>query len=788
VTSGGDFLANNSVFAGNISAAFSIFQSSSGQETHAVRLSPQDFKAIGPEELESYRAEWEFESCEIRAMADELANHRILILCGEPELGKTSIAILLAARLQEQRQDVGGASLCRAIDDHMLIDLDGLLGAEPSYHGRTLILKNAFSARNADLKHFAARLAETWSAYQERLERSRSFLILTTETNPAPGSDLERLKLQWNLERPRPDLLTAALRKRAAALKADADAAAKIASWLENLAEACVDRLGTFPRVARFVRDYLTDVAVGRLGFDQAIGRMDDLSRWLLEDLPQDQDAWCTALALTLCCAAPGIGSVSWLQFEQLRRALDCLIRRELRCHHDRRQVADLCRGSTVLERARAEVLDQVRFPTPHLILFRDRRDAARLWQVLLAQGRPLLGLLVPGLLELTTGKEPGLRQCAARALGRIGQVDPLRISLRLMRRWARKQRHELLGPLLQGIVASDDPGYVRGCLGWLDELLEGDPEKAAPTAVASLRELALPAGDQALDRLEKVALARFELQWEPLRKLARDLAEAEASVRAETARRGQADDLLRLAELKPILLDGTIVPEPALRLLSAFQYALNGITWSAPSLDRVFSRLSRWMRDEPARLGPLVALLFLRQGGVAACLRPAGPGAADGAADDSFAAEWLREALTEESAPALCRFLAGVFHQLRSFPGPFRVLLEDSFRSLLASWASASRGDGALRPAMVALLAGLFAAPDPELSETVLRMAKQPITAKQGGDGLRRAKEPRTTMENMADLRELAVEAITSGTPADVAAAAGSAGARGSVGGLSGA
>nr|MDP9120729.1 hypothetical protein [Acidobacteriota bacterium] len=357
-----------------------------------------------------------------------------------------------------------------------------------------------------------------------------------------------------------------------------------------------------------------------------------------------------------------------------------------------------------------------------------------------------LLALVLPRLVELAAGSGPGLPKLAARALGRAGQLDPLRVTFHLMQEWAKQNRHDLLGPMLEGIMGSGEPGYRRGCLGWVHELLGDGSEAVAATTAASLWHLSNQEPDPAIEELKQVALSRFKIRWEELRSLASTIREVEAKLRSEGDHRTRTEKLQELTEAVPALLDMKIVQEETLRLLGAVQYSLDGLVSFAP-VRLVLSRLIDWMQAEPDRLGPLVAFLFLRKGGISGTLRPPKSASDATALSTTLADSWLRDALDEEVAPLLCRFLGEVFHHTRPFPGAFRGLLESSFRSLLGSWADASRADDTLRPAMIGLLAGLFAAAHPEVGDAVLRMAKEPVTG-EGGDGL----------------RELAVLSLTSG------------------------
>ncbi len=746
-------------------------------EATSVPLSPEEhFEAFGTDRLNRLLQEMLFDRGQLEQLTKTLEETRILTLVGRPEMGKASLALLTAARLQ-QRYDLHGAMLCRALDGNVRVDPNELTGDVPEYHGHVIIIKNAFSRARSDLSRFVEGLTGLrLESYRERLAACNTFLVLTaSQADRHRGLDflreisppsttilrqgLERRVRQWFLERPP---------------GGDHAVVSPVEDLLRDQGESIAAHLGSLSRIDRFVREYLADVVSGRLSLADALERIDDLDRWLLTDLPCDPETWYAVLALTLCSAAPMPQSVPWLQFEGLRRALSRFFVRELHETRRPRTIQDLCQGWT-LARARAEMV-RSRFPEPQGIRFQVNDYPNRLWQALLGSGRSLLSLLLPLLRELADGKDTHLRQCAARALGRIGQIDPPYVIRAFVHRALENTRSIPLGHLYQGILGSEDPSYRDGCLADFRELLRGDDEEAT-LAIRSLRQIGMLDLGFALQELRAIAEDRLEVRWTELRNASTILRSIEElirnvvdpvefgkhlrSIREMCSQKGllvilelirkienPGDVAVVIRELREDsqwLLTTEMVSEETQRTLQAIQFVITGLFDSLPDHGPLLRELLTWIQSEKKDAGALVGFLFLHPGGLAPFLE--GVSSSTEGPDRRFCSPVLHGARSDpEAAASLRDLLQEVFLQLGAFPGAFRHQMEERFRNLLAAWAREAKDLAAVRPVMVDLLAGLFESRHNELSSWVLRLARDPEAKK----------------EDEA-LKALSIEAITS-------------------------
>lgn len=404
--------------------------------------------------------------------------------------------------------------------------------------------------------------------------------------------------------------------------------------------------------------------------------------------------------------------------------------------------------------------VERRRFPEPDRVRFLDWRYSDQLWEVLLGKGRNLAAELVPFLRSLTRSGDDYLCQAAASALGRIGQTDPQHITYFLVEEWAdpesRRQSKEglffrgmLLGYLFEGILrARENEEYQQGCLQLLHWLLQDDRVEPVRVAVISLFSVATydrRCFNFALNALRAIAEKRLQPQWDALRELADRMREREEILRlfGEIFEiRGTVEEIPKRAA---ILFGRLIVERQSLPLLRSFEDTLTGLFFSTREQRAVLEKLLEWLQEDRDSVGPLVTYLFLKPGGISSLLERTTP-AADVAGAEPEGSPFLEAAHDDsEARAALARFLEQIHIQTRVFPGLLNVLLQESFRSLLASWAREGKGIPRLRPAAVDLLGRLFESRDEDVSGLILHLVQDQSSA-----------------PDRNDLRQLAIEAVT--------------------------
>jgi hypothetical protein len=692
-----------------------------GSGETAGRLSLGHFETWTADRLRVDTSELQADQGQLEKLTAVLAERRILILAGDPELGKTATALLVASRIVA-RDELLQVSLCRSLGRGVRVELGELAGGKRDYHRRILIFRDAFAWGNADLQRLGTELTTmTVGSYTERLRQSGTYLVFTSEFRQVPNPEsLRGLGILQETSGPAPALLTAGFRYQADRLasvhRESAELVEEVRRIVETEGPTLAAKLRSFPRVARFVRDYLLGIAEGRLTSVEALERMDDLKPWLLCDLLEDLDGFCSVLALALCSATPLSLGVSWFRFDDVRRAVTTVLQDELRREATDREARDLYQGD-LLVRMRAEA---VRSPSEgDMVRFIDDRYPLLLWQVLVGPGKILLTVLRPLLRELLQRDDPFLKRIAAQALGRIGEVDPASITHPLLDEWVRSEEfnhRDLLGHLLQGVLSSRDRSYREGCLMRLRHLALGPDVKVAGRAVVSLRGVGSVDLQPAMAGLRLVLEHRVEIAWAFLGQAEAKLRDYEGNLRP--------DDMQKAAW--EVLAAGFGAHEGAF-ILSAVQYTLAGLMFAQGDATPVLEGLAEWMIDDPESLAPLVVYLFLHRRGLAYLMQRYKLTLDSEGLDLPMRCDRIVYSLRagDEAVLTASSFLQRVFRNLDRFPKIFRRVLRDAYLTKLKEWAEEACEVAETRGAVVRLLAGLYDSPNPELNRAIDRLLR---------------------------------------------------------------
>ncbi|HZF12154.1 MAG TPA: hypothetical protein VFE33_25485 [Thermoanaerobaculia bacterium] len=697
-----------------------------------AKLAKKDFKTFDLDGIEAESLVFEKDGME--AMASVLTRRRLLVLAGEPKIGKRSLAVALTYRLWVQERLVAMLLLRQSPARDMQVNLLSLFDDLES-RDQLLIFPDVFDGGNAELRRFftgltEGRLDEITSLLQER----RTFLVLTSDYERLGEEIGHRLKGLHVLHEVQPlswDLLEAGFHKKIKSKRSSFELqpglVAKIDEMLESSATSSeiVRTLKTMPKIADFVDQWLLLVAEEKIELGQALRRASSLEAWLLFDLPKSFEEWSFTLALVLCHASRLTPSCSWLQFDLVKRELVRFLRRDLRRGLKSAERADtqaLSLDEALCRAARAEVR-QAGSPGACTIGFRDERHAEEIWGVLFGAGRQLLSLLHAFCEQQVLSAHSLVAEVAARALGRMGEIDPRGIVVRWMRELHtlvdEEQRASRLGALFQGILASQDASYRDECLWYLQLQLGSSAPAEASTAIQSLLWIGLLDADHAdlaLETLRCVAKQRLTTQLKNVYRIEAKLHSIEPWLQVI---RDHPDDFRRTAAEEGLIAAFLLLfpEESQLSTLLAVEQTwvrlglANGPSW-------FLSALLSWMRSSEPLLRPLTVLLFLRWGGIADTLEsirvpfPAETEARTFAtADFTWLLAGLYTSQEAEYAEALGGFLEELFDSLlsSSFPSLMKQEFKPRLRRLLKSWAKQGLGPPRSRDATLRLFRRIY-------------------------------------------------------------------------------
>jgi hypothetical protein len=708
------------------------------------RIQPENFKRFSREDLE--RESDDLVRPDLEPLTQRLKERRFLFLTGEPESGKATIACMLGLRLGDGEPIREVLLYPRPLERGIEFDFSELVESG-SYHNRFVILKDVLAQKSNEFKRFVTELGEAdVTRYSRLLTTNRSYWLFTSDVNQIESREkLSSLGLLCELPAIPIDLLSQGLYRKVERLLTSRPEVKEHRTQIQSLVEAEGERiaakLGTMPRIERFVQEWLLKAADGSLPLDEALDRLDDLAPWFLESLSEDFETWIYVLALTLCHAAPAATErVSWIRFDQFRQALTRILHRELRRKPGERNPSSLC-AEEELRRIAAVEIDEANGTEACAVRFREDFYPIRLWKSLLGPGRQILGVLMPVLRDLLRSPEPGLRTTAAQALGRVAELDPYGIAIPLLWEAPGKDRFrsaQILGQILQGVLGSEVSKYKTLCLRELRSILSHPEAERACTGILCLSEIGAADSSLALQEIRSVLSTRLAPRFEDLGKLHRlvQLIELAAQNPEDETDARKALQKIQAGNVEPLL------SERDREILKAVYIVLADLCLFHDSPMELVDRLSEWSRKPDEALTHLVTIVALSRGGLVdvfnsfKVVMTAGDDLVpDGGEECSVILYWAWR-LGREATRKLGDFLGMLYLRTSPFPGVLRQALRKRWLSSLKIWARQACSAPPCRAMIVDLFDGLISAGPPEVRREVLHLLKfDPDFAKPGSD-----------------------------------------------------
>ena len=693
-------------------------------QKHCISISPDEEH----ETANNYLCDEPFIANSLALLEDK----HILVLTGEPELGKTTTAIYLAYLLRQKlRQEFRGTYLVPPLDSSVKIDLRELPAKKAGFSRRAVIFKDVFAHSNQDIKGWFTHLdSHLLREFSNNLKQAQTFLILTADLQTVREQQKQFSQLEIGRSLPElseTDLLRGFSRRLETFAVTQGNTLADLGRISLDDRKQVVQRLRTMPRITQFVKEYLPEICAGRIETLEAVRRFDNLKNWFLAELPVDFEAWCGAFSLAVCQCLPESDGVSWLEFDTFRRAFSKQLERELKITQPPElPFKDVISEETLLEKCRAEVykdhstgIDKIRFL--------NKRYPERLWHIILTSARQAISLVYPVIIQLAASPIHHIRERAAQILGRLGEIDPPHITGLLLRNWVDsgdKSQWANVGYLYQGILASSNKSYREDCLEALFDLGRGDDKRHVWTAVAAYKQIGHYNLALSLEKIKEIAERRLISRIEDTRRIDKILNRVENTLADLDL---EAIDALTLAVSHKILSDlaERVYAEEGVALV-AIQYALVELSLQVDPL-QVFDELAKWVTPKQEALGAILALMFLQNEGIADELRKKQIGIV-GEDDENTEQKCppliLSFASGETKVKQMAIFLEKIFGSFSDFfPPRSRRYLRRSFLLHLKQWATDSLSVPRCFEATAQLAALLMSSKNDELSQQIYHL-----------------------------------------------------------------
>lgn len=740
---GGPVNANNLFLAHNISVE-EHYEAivAAGGESFAVRaFSAKHCDPVSREREDELQEVFVAEEGVADGLLRRLLEGRLVILTGEPEVGKRALALHLSRRVRDADCDCQETFLVSPPQRQVRLELQKVAEDGKSFGRRVVVFSQVGETENRDILDTLARLKGHVQLDKLRaaLAASGSYFVFTADAPhlKALRDDLQRLDLVHEVRAPPAELLGRGLDKKVAQFLAGKNLPREKAEAARALVaanrEVLLRSLPKMSRLARFVESYLLDSLEGKLDLAAAVELVESPEKWFTQDLSRDFDAWCFVFTLGLCQCGDENAGVPWLEFEAIRREISRHLSRSLRVYRrppeEQPPFARVVDETRLLEECRAVVVREA--GVGDYVRFADAGYAEKLWPVFTNSNRSLLTSLLPLLHELTRHEETPIRARAARILGRVGEINPAHIMLSAVDRWAPsrslKQR-AAVGYLLEGAFASCDESYRQLGRAKLESLSQSERGAELWAAIAAYKQLGRGGGDalaQAVQRLGEITERNFS-EWMVWKKRIDRL---EHQLKAFVEKQGKDPHKLlaakrgvkALADLRRALRRAYDEDD---QIMLAICYSLVALSLHVGTFT-VIAELNKWLQQGRKNLSELTSWIFWMEEGIADSLSrynvpvPATATVRAGA-HDCYALVVSLDSAARDDPQAVAHaahFLAETYGQFGGFPTHTRQFLRKKFLLHLKRWADRAWVVKEYREVLADLCAELRHGRDAELS-----------------------------------------------------------------------
>ena len=734
----------------------------SQEETILEELSLKHFTSFELEDIEKQGLF--FEENEMTQLLRVITTQNILFLVGEPELGKTTLAQSVASQLKQQDDSLSQILFSWNVDKNVIVKIDKIASNVQEYGHKMIIFKDAFASKHNDMINFVKELEslkERVKPITTKLRENHIFIVFTSDsevmkTHEITSKNLKRLGILHEMVPPDSNKLIQGICQQvdrfihSQLATHDSDKVEVLRQSLTGEhATSVANKLRTMPRVIRFIEEYSLDIAQNQLSVEQALEQFDnlDIKKWFFKELATDFEAWCFALSLVLSYPSD-VFDCYWIQFYQFHRTLLKFLNRELRTTDEQEEQQTIGilppDDDILLQKVRAEVKQQLSYPFADIIRFHDNSYLEQLWKVLLKSGRSILTLLIPLLKELTLNQDFYLQRSAAKALGRIGEMDRNYVVFPLIREGLRSEQdsyHIAVGYIFQGILGSTDQDYHEDCLRQLRNFLSGDSGDKIWAGIMVLLMIGYVNLERSMRELKNVVAKKFRNKIRELKTGNKQLQELEDLLISQSDRTKYGDIVeLQHKELLQMIA-AEVFSKKEQEILGAVQHCIVSLSLYLDPL-QVMKELLDWMKEKPKDIAPLVGLLFIRFNGIADELeRKRITKAAVNKKGNTSRIDsriLLEASRSESSTQILTNFLEQIFISLSAFPSFFRRPLRLNFITLLKIWAMDACKIEKIRPTVENILVGLYRVMNKELQDAIYNLLTEDPDFAEKGSKLR--------------------------------------------------
>ena len=639
-----------------------------------------------------------------------ITTKRILLLTGCQEYGKYFTSTYLASSLLE-KENIGEILVASSLSNEIRIDLFRFISDSYSIKNTIIIFKNIFEKRNLDIIDFFHSLEQSELEFlSKKLIDKNSFIIFTAETNTF--KDYELSKTVNYIKRDIADFSFDILKKgflRTAKFSCadNLQAYENINRYVEEHSEI-LNELGSMSKIAKFIRFYFEIVNQEEVDLQEAIEiaieQVYDIEKevenWFRISIERNIDelknfkCWSFAFCLAL------FNRISWIKFIKLHTDITTyLYYRESEGEKSGNEFIGIVSEDYYLSKCKSQIVKDM-MSGIDIVEFTDVRYSDILFQIFLKHYRTTLITLIPYLIEMAKDRDLENRILASRAIGRIGEIDPYKITFKYINSWSKEKENyykATVGYLFEGILKSKDEDYRNKCLELLSNMTLSSDLNTQWTAIATYKQIGIHDLELSIRELRKISERIQSRSFKNLYELHEKM-EKFAELGNSLNKLYESEHLLAIIRYSIVAL--SIITDPI----------------------RVFEELQKWISEGETICKTIVVLFFLGPDGIAENLENRVTCFSDSENKDNeliYCNIMVYSISVEDKmANKLVDFIINTYRCFNEFSPDIQRLLKQKLINHLERWTMQSLNSEKLKSAMKRLIVSIYNSGTSDLRE----------------------------------------------------------------------
>lgn len=474
----------------------------------------------------------------------------------------------------------------------------------------------------------------------------------------------------------------------------------EIYNYLFSEMPELAENLGTMRNVAAFIDLYLSEDEDKPKSIQELVDQVGDIDKlisyWFQMEMSrnistfENLESW----SFSICLAF--FNGIPWVSFERVYRDITELIYKDFNPLRTKEQFSYSISEHHILTKCRAQIVKDV-VSGVDIVEFTEPRYAISLSKLILTSHRRIVSKIREYLEKSAMEGDQYYRMIAARALGIIGENDPIEITFGYIDRWSKEKElshRATVGYLFDGILRCNNKDYIQKALSALRRLAFSKKVERQWTAIAAYKQIGMTDLELAMKELRSITEKEILERHESIEKIGELLQHNYYSLEKAI---GSFNAVFYKTEY----------------LISTIRYSVIALCIMLDPI-KVLAELRKWIFDGGDICEILVVLFFLGPNGISEVLenRAASQrlGSSYGGGHDVQEANIIISSMSinDESITVMINFLMDLYYSFNRFPTDIQRFLKIKLLTHLKNWTKEGLNSDKMKSTIEKLIVGL--------------------------------------------------------------------------------